>query len=141
MYALRLPLDADDAAFRDAAKRALSNGLKPSDVAFVSHDSGMLFDEPPETKPLQLTVPREYTELLCDAICHRAEDRFALLYDVLWRLKRGEPALLSRATDPAIVRLSLYVKAVRRDVHKMHAFVRFHKRETEEGEVYFAWFE
>lgn len=141
MYAGRLPLDADETAFRDAAKRALSNDLKPADVAFVSHECGILFDEPPETKPLQLTVPREYAEILHDAICHRGEDRFALLYDILWRLKHGESALLSRASDPAIARLALYVKAVRRDVHKMHAFVRFHKQTTEEGEVYLAWFE
>ena len=141
MYALRLPIDADDVAFRDAAKRALSNDLSLADVAFVGHDSGTLFAEPPEAKPQTFTAPRDFVELLNDAICHRAEDRFDLLYDVLWRLKHGEPALLSRATDPTIARLALYVKAVRRDIHKMHAFVRFHRREMEEGEVYVAWFE
>ena len=46
-------------------------------------------------------MPRAYAGLLDDVICHRAEDRFALLYDVLWRLKHGEPELLSRASDPA----------------------------------------
>jgi DNA polymerase len=141
MFVLRLPLDADASAFREAAKRALSNDLKPSDIAFVSHDSGIFFDEAPPAQPLDLTVPRAYAELLDNAICHRAEDRFALLYDVLWRLKHGEAAVLDRATDPVIAKLGLYVKAIRRDIHKMHAFVRFHKQETKDGELYLAWFE
>jgi len=137
MYALRLAPDAGAEAFRDAAKRALAHGLKPADIAFVAHDAGILFDEvAPAT--LDLTVPRDFVEMMREAVCHRAEDRFALLYDVLWRLKHGEPALLSRASDPAMARLSLYVKAVRRDIHKMHAFVRFHRQDDD---VYLAWFE
>ncbi|HTT99332.1 MAG TPA: UdgX family uracil-DNA binding protein [Rhizomicrobium sp.] len=141
MYALRLPIDADTSTFREAAKRALSNDLRPGDVAFVSHDTGIFFDEAPPAKPLDLTVPRAFAELMDSAICHRREDRFALLYDVLWRLKHGEPALMERATDPAIAKLGLYAKAARHDIHKMHAFVRFHKQETKDGELYLAWFE
>ncbi|HEY8950696.1 MAG TPA: UdgX family uracil-DNA binding protein [Rhizomicrobium sp.] len=142
MYALRLARDAIDADFREAAKRALARDLAPRDVAFISHDSGIFFDDVPDiAAPYPMTVPRDFVELMHDAICHRAEDRFALLYDVLWRLKHGEPDLLNRASDPVIARLSLYVKAVRRDIHKMHAFVRFHKKETEDGELYIAWFE
>jgi probable DNA metabolism protein len=141
MYVLRLPIDADASAFREAAKRALSNDLKPADIAFVCHDSGIFFDEAPPARSLDLTVPRTFAELMDSAICHRGEDRFALLYDVLWRLKHGEPALLDRATDPFIAKLGLYVKAVRRDIHKMHAFVRFHKQDTPDGELYLAWFE
>ncbi len=45
MYVLRLPIDADTSAFREAAKRALSNDLKPADITFVSHDSGIFFEE------------------------------------------------------------------------------------------------
>jgi len=142
MYALRFSPDAGEAEFRDAAKRALAAELSPRDLAFVGHDSGIFFDEVPAMPaPQSFTVPREFIEFMRDAICHHAEDRMVLLYEVLWRLKHGEPDLLSRASDPAIAKLSLYVKAVRRDVHKMHAFVRFHKKETSEGELYVAWFE
>ncbi len=137
MYALRLSPDADDAAFRDAAKRALAHDLKPADVAFVAHASGFLFDEVPPGRA-DLTVPRGFVEMMRDVACHRAEDRFALLYDVLWRLKHGEPGLLERATDPAVAKLWLYAKAVRRDTHKMHAFLRFH---AQGDDLYFAWFE
>ena len=39
------------------------------------------------------------------------------------------------------VRLSAMAKAVTRDAHKMHAFVRFRQVQTEEGVEHFAWFE
>jgi DNA polymerase len=78
---------------------------------------------------------------MSDVICHRNDDRFALLYESLWRIKHGEPKLPGRASDPVIAKLALYAKAVRRDIHKMHAFVRFHRKETQDNEVYFAWFE
>jgi DNA polymerase len=136
MYALRLPPFACEDAFRDAVKRALSNELAPGDIAFVSHDGGSLFDEPPPARGT-VSAPREFVALMQDVVCHRAEDRFALLYEVLWRLKHGEPALLERAADPTVAKLALYVKAVRRDVHKMHAFLRF----QQDGEVFVAWFE
>jgi uracil-DNA glycosylase len=142
MYALRLPPDAGNNDFRDAAKRALAHDLKPRDVAFVAHDAGILFDElPRDTAPAPMTVPRNFVELMDDVICHRAEDRFALLYDVLWRIKHGEPDLLARAADPTIAKLALYAKAIHRDIHKMHAFVRLHKKQTDDGELYVAWFE
>ena len=75
-----------------------------------------------------MTVPRTYAQLLHDAMCHRASDRFALLYDVLWRIVQGERNLVARASDPAIARLNDYAHNVRRDIHKMHAFLRFRAR-------------
>jgi probable DNA metabolism protein len=141
-YALPLPLDADETEFRDAARRALANKLEPADVLFLDDGSAALFEAMPRVAVgAAMTAPRGYVGLLRDAICHRASNRFAWLYEVLWRLKHGEPDLLGRASDPAIATLALYVKAVRRDIHKMHAFVRFRKKQTEHGELYFAWFE
>ena len=45
------------------------------------------------------------------------------------------------ATDPDVARIAAMAKAVRRDEHKMHAFVRF--REVGEGKTsrFIAWFE
>lgn len=142
MYALRLDPDAGESEFRDAAKRALAHDLEPRSVAFVSHHGGSLFDDVTDDGfTTAITTSRGFLDLLRDAVCHRAEDRFALLYEVLWRLKHGEPELLTWATDPTVAKLSLYVKAVRRDIHKMHAFVRFHAKQTADGELFVAWFE
>jgi probable DNA metabolism protein len=142
MQALLLPERAGITDFRVVARAALAKGIPPDEVTFASGGQRNLFDDAtPEAAETALTVPRVYAALLSDVICHRAEDRFALLYQVLWRIKHGEPHLLERASDPAIARLALYAKSVHRDIHKMHAFVRFHAKQTPGGELFVAWFE
>jgi DNA polymerase len=143
MFAIRLPSSDETDVFRDGARRALAANIPPREIAFVTHDSGFLFDDFPKSDAAAalVTVPREFAGLMDDVLCHRADDRFALLYDVLWRLKHGEPYLLTNAADPAIAKLALYRKAIRRDVHKMHAFVRFHEKGGENGPLFLAWFE
>jgi DNA polymerase len=84
------------------------------------------------------TCRGEFVELAEQVIRHRAEDRFALLYRLLWRLA-AEPALLRTPTDPDVVRAEDYRRQVATAVHKMHAFVRF--RLVEGEETYVAWFE
>jgi DNA polymerase len=142
MQAFHVPLRGGLTEFRQAARYALANGIAPDEVTFTAGDQESLFESfaSPENEPA-IKVPRGFAELLQDVICHRADDRFALCYQVLWRIKHGEPDLLSRASDPAIVKLDLYAKSVRRDVHKMHAFLRFHAKQTPEGELFVAWFE
>lgn len=95
---------------------------------------------PADTAPVA-TVPRAFVDLSECAIRHRDPERFALLYRVLWRLTRGEPSLMRVATDPDIARLEAMAKAVRRDAHKMHAFVRFREIRTDEGSHFVAWYE
>jgi probable DNA metabolism protein len=144
MYAFTLPAHADEAAFRTAARHCLALKLSPNQVTFVSESEGSLLPQPPPPKASQLVpfnVPRAFNDLLADAICHSAPDRFALLYDVLWRLLHGERWLAERPADPAVGQLGDYAKNVRRDIHKMHAFLRFRPRETDHGTVYTAWFE
>ena len=68
-------------------------------------------------------------------------ERFALLYELLWRITHGERELLSIASDPLVHRLQRMEKSVRRDMHKMTAFLRFRRVEDEGGEHYIAWFE
>jgi DNA polymerase len=100
-------------------------------------DTHTLPDIPPD---VALTVPREFVEAAETAICHSDPDRFAFLYRLLWRL-RSEPNLLRIASDADTIRLQAMTKAVRRDIHKMRAFVRFRKIGEGEDERYVAWFE
>ncbi|RAI61036.1 uracil-DNA glycosylase [Roseicella frigidaeris] len=145
-----LPGPADFPAWRAQARCLLAADLPPAAVAWrVAGEAPALFarDRVPETAPLTASVPRRFVEAAETAIRHRDPDRFALLYRLLWRLARGEPGLLQVATDPDILRLSAMVRAVRRDAHKMHAFLRFRCVGTEApGEAgpaahYVAWFE
>ncbi len=139
---------ADFAGWRSRARRLLAAGIPPEAVEWrVAGDAPGLFaegevpDAAPDDAGPPATVPRAFVELAEVAIRHRDPERFALLHRVLWRLARGEPALVRVATDPDIARLSAMEKAVRRDAHKMHAFVRFREVETEDGPRFVAWFE
>ncbi len=88
-------------------------------------------------------VPRRFLGLAALVACHRDPERWAALYRVLWRLTRGgEPHLLAVAVDPDVLRLTAMAKAVRREVHKLHAFVRFRLVRAADGvDEYVAWFE
>jgi DNA polymerase len=88
-----------------------------------------------------LRLPRELMEMLASAACFSAVDRWAFLYKVVWRWQLGERDVMS-AADPDGARLYAMVKAVHREEHDMHAYVRFRERKEEDGAPRFvAWFE
>lgn len=87
-----------------------------------------------------LRVPKRFIELAELVACHRDDDRFALLYRLLCRIQ-DEPKLLELTTDADVFRLERMARSVRRDIHKMTAFVRFKEMKREDGPVYLAWFE
>jgi DNA polymerase len=143
MYAAVISREANEAEFRVVARRGIAAALPPKQLTFVAPDEPSLLPPLPEAavETSGFKVPRAYSQLLHDAICHRASDRFALLYDVLWRVQHGERNLLARAVDPAVARLNDYAHNVRRDIHKMHAFLRFRARTVDGAAFYTAWFE
>ena len=59
---------------------------------------------------------------------------------MLLKLRVNRRAMEDRA-DPLLDRLERMAKEVRRDLHKMHAFVRFREVEDEEGARFVAFFE
>ncbi len=144
---------ADFAGFRNAARRLLEAGAPPERVEWSTGDrADDLFQTgesrrealengphcgPPRPAP---RVNRAFLDLAQSASLHREEGRFALLYRILWRLG-DEPRLLALAADADIMRLGDLAKAVRRDIHKMHAFVRFREVASPEGEAFVAWYE
>jgi DNA polymerase len=88
-----------------------------------------------------LRVPRQLMELLEVAACFSADDRWAFLYQVIWRWHLGERDVASPA-DRDGARLHAMAKAVRREEHDMHAYVRFRERPEAGGAPRFvAWFE
>ncbi|MDF1502696.1 TIGR03915 family putative DNA repair protein, partial [Roseisolibacter sp. H3M3-2] len=86
-------------------------------------------------------VRRRFGALLDRVACHRDPARWHRLYAALWRLTHGEPHLLAVRTDPDVRPLAEMAKAVDREVHKLHAFVRFRVVADDAGPRYVAWFE
>ncbi len=139
-YSVRLASQNDFAGWRDAARRLVLNEVGPEDIAWsVAADSDQA-DLPSVPEGAQLVVSRDFIAHAETAFCHSDPGRFSFLYRMLWRL-RTEPKLLAIATDPDTRRLEAMEKAVRRDSHKMHAFVRFRKIGEGSDERYVAWFE
>ena len=96
---------------------------------------------PVATEPM-FSVPRDFLDMARRVVCHTDPERFALLYAALTTL-RDRPKLFDDAADPLVRRLYDLDKGVRRDVHKMRAFVRFREVGENEGdgERFVAWFE
>ncbi|MDH3661306.1 MAG: UdgX family uracil-DNA binding protein, partial [Alphaproteobacteria bacterium] len=125
-------------------------GIRPEDTVWAIGDQTPdLFAEPMSTASvdrdenvLRPCVPRAFVNLAENALCHSHPERFALLYRLLWRL-RDRPRLLDVASDPDVMQATTWRNAVRRDVHKMHAFVRFRSVDMADGgsEMFVAWFE
>lgn len=89
-----------------------------------------------------LVVPKAFFDLSVNVLCHRDPGRHALLYRALWRIGEGERELLGHVLDADIDALRRMEKSVRRDTHKMKAFVRFRAVPGQEREdAYCAWFE
>ncbi len=135
-------------AWQRAARRALSDDVPPQEIAWEELSSEQpalgLFDENEngdDKKKTGFRVPKRFLEIARRAACHRDPQRWALLYRVLWRLTHGEKRLLEIAVDPDMHLLAAMDKAVRHDVHKMRAFVRFRRVAFDSGEWYVAWFE
>ena len=128
-------------AWRGTARALLAANIAPADVSWAAPGStGVLFGDAAlvaDPAAPRAHVPARFVELAADGVLHREPGAHALLYRVLWRLAHGEHELLSDAVDPDIRALALRVGAVRRDVHKMHAFVRFH---AVDDDHYVAWY-
>lgn len=143
IYAILLPAPADLEAWRLAARRMLAAGIPPEQIDWrVAGDDAALFGAtPPEHAPSTARVPRAFVDLAAVVIRHRDAVRFALLYRLLWRITHGEPELLRIPTDPDVLRAEGMAKSVRRDAHKMHAFLRFREVAQPDGPRFVAWFE
>jgi len=140
---------ADDFDFwRDRARVLVQCGVPPERVEWSEPGtSGNLFGSGKENMPSLPAAPstvrasKPFIELARSVICHSDAGRFALLYRLLWRLQT-QPRLLEDRADLEVRRLEGLAKEVRRDIHKMRAFVRFRRVEDAEGlEQYVAWFE
>ncbi len=98
----------------------------------------------PATGAPMFSVPKAFLEIARRVVCNADPERFALLYAALTTL-RDRPKLFDDPADPLVRRLYDLDKGVRRDVHKMRAFVRFREVAEDDagtgGERFVAWFE
>lgn len=146
----RLASETDLAGFREEARALLSQQVPPEAVQWQTahaQNSDLFADPAPASRPQALAkaasaiVPASFLRLCEVVVLHHDPERFALLYRLLWRLVH-EPGLRHDPVDPDMLHAHQMGQAVRRDIHKMKAFLRFNA--VDDGRappLQLAWFE
>jgi uracil-DNA glycosylase len=129
-------------SWRGAARRFLSGGIPPDQICWSNEEQGSLFRQTADqTSTADLSVPAEFIKLAAAVSCVDNDEKWPLLYRILYRLKTESRHLLAIDSDVDVRAARNMEKAVNRDVHKFHAFVRFRKIDVAGAEVFVAWHE
>ena len=142
-------IDPTFESWRDKARELLAQRVSPDAVLWSDDRAEVsLFTDEPRPSVIATAAPKvsaAFHGIARSAAAHSDPKRWAALYRLLWRLTHGgEQHLLSIPTDRDVRQVQGWCKAVGRDVHKMHAFVRFRLVGTDEvsgREQFVAWFE
>jgi probable DNA metabolism protein len=141
VYAPRLPRIGTYATWRDIARRLAHADVPAADVDWgLEGEEAAMFDAPLPTRTGDLRVPKSFADLSRSLIPERTGKGMTLAYTLLMRL-RNEPKLLSNRADADVAQARDIAKSIHRDLHKMHAFVRFRETKTDGRRRFAAWFE
>lgn len=137
-------------SWRKQARELLKQQVHPGTVVWQDTKAGSgLFSEavnpPQNVSAVEVKVSSDFMSLARRVCAHRDEKRWGVLYRLLYRMTiSGERHLLAMPSDIDTRQCQVWAKAVGRDIHKMHAFVRFRcigLDETTGREEFVAWFE
>ncbi len=136
--------DGTFGGWRDAVRPYAAAGVEPAELVFSSGDEKQahLFAQrakTPSKATRDLHVPREFVSVARTASYHRDDRKWSLAYRILHRIVNGERGLMKRRTDDDVAEFIAMHKEVRRDAHKMKAFVRFKRVEADGGHHFVAW--
>jgi len=133
--------------WRATARPLLASRISSAEIVWGDSRSPLVFSDPsfepaPEaTGDPSVTISRQLMRLLETLALYRDAGRWELMYQLAWR-SLSNRALLEDRADPEVSRALSMEKAVHRDVHKMHALLRFRENDNDNGEKrYVAWFE
>jgi DNA polymerase len=148
----RLASETDLVGFREEVRLLLAHQVPPEAVHWQTaeaqnsdtfSDPVALGDNRPRGVPKAASaiVPASFLRLCEVVVLHHEPERFALLYRLLWRLVH-EPGLRNEPLDPDMLHAHQMGQAVRRDLHKMKAFLRFRAVNDDLPDpLQLAWFE
>jgi probable DNA metabolism protein len=158
-HVVRLQSEVDVDGFRSNTRRLVAQGIEPDDVSWLIDTASEvdLFNEASPSEPSvdpqpatqisnaeALRLPSTIVGIFESAALHSDADRHHLLYRLIWRLVH-EPQLRDDPLDADRLQAERMARAVRRDIHKMTAFVRFRPLATPSADdwriAHVAWFE
>ncbi|HKO87650.1 MAG TPA: DUF4130 domain-containing protein, partial [Burkholderiales bacterium] len=125
MQHVSLQSETDWVGWRNAVRHLLHARVPPDQVQWGVGDAPFLFDQAPVAECNEsLLLSRSLIEACEAALLHRDPQRFARIYRLLYRVT-ADPRVWRFSLDEDVSYLRALCKSVRRDVHKMKAFVRF----------------
>lgn len=125
-----IALDCDDdfGQWRDQARVLLGHGIDPAEVVWAQGPMDDLLAVPTPLPaspgPFRARIPAALLAQLEQAARYRGEQRWSLLYEVLWRVAHGDRTAML-AGDRLGSEMQRRIKQVSREAHHLHAFVRF----------------
>lgn len=141
---IQISIENDFASWRNAARRCLQEEIAPNEIFWTCEAPNSLFQSDSfagETLKPIFKIPADFLALAETIVCFNDAERWSLLYRLLFRLVHENRNLLFIESDDDVRRARLMERAIHRDVHKFHAFVRFRRIEIFEEEVFVAWHE
>jgi len=121
--------------FRQAARLLTLAGVEPAQVSWSVGGHS----DPLEVTTGGFTLPRPLVEMASIAIQAREQDRFGLLYSLIWRAHAGENVLADE-DDPDFRLARRLARAVRADAHRMRTHLRYLPVTTDDGTRYLGWY-
>ena len=141
---------SDFDSWRLAARRLVAVGVPADEIQWIdsSDNQGALplaiaNDNRGDTREVRahtVQVSRKFLDLATFVACHRDPGKWRLMYHVLWRISRERRQLLEITSDDDVAALERMASQVRRDEHKMRAFVRFTPVKDPAGLRHVAWY-
>lgn len=140
---LQVSVENNFASWRAAARRLLLSEIPPGEILWTSDAQSGLFEDGFTERESEKTVKvaADFFRIAEAAACFDDFEKWSVLYRLLFRLVYENRNLLAIESDDDVRRALLMEKAVARDVHKFHAFVRFRRVRAREKEVFVAWHE
>jgi uracil-DNA glycosylase len=140
-FMIQISVQNNIASWRIAARKLLQAEIAPDEILWTNEMQNLLFTDnfPAQKSEKTIKVPADFLKIAEAVACFDDEEKWSLLYRLLFRLTHENRNLLWIESDDDVRRALLMEKAVGRDVHKFHAFVRFRRVELEGKEIFVAW--
>lgn len=140
-------------SWRILAREQIGRGTPPSEIMWSQNRTGQVgFGFRPDPifrddaskdgdslRYQTFRVDPEYLKLAEVVATARDDDRWDLLYRILFRMKHEQSNLMKITIDSDVLRLRRLAKNIARDIHKMHAFVRFKEIKDSQTRRFVAW--
>jgi len=115
LHCVTLEEGADLEGFRRAVRRLIAEELAPQHVTWVVAAPDLFGErDEQEGEAPPVALPRSVGEMIGLVVRHNDPERYALLYQLVWRVLNGERELLHIESDPLVHRLNGMARDVRR---------------------------